>query len=51
MIIKVFLVFYRLLWIMLVPLVLIYLWHRGRRDADYSGHLAERFGFYRRSLP
>ncbi|SOB99990.1 3-deoxy-D-manno-octulosonic acid transferase [Rhodobacter maris] len=47
MIIRIFLVFYRLAWIGLLPLVLIYLWRRGQRDREYRQHLAERFGFYR----
>ncbi|SMX44605.1 3-deoxy-D-manno-octulosonic acid transferase [Octadecabacter ascidiaceicola] len=51
MILNLFLVFYRLLWIPLLPLVLIYLWRRGMRDADYVRNLAERFGFYREPLP
>lgn len=51
MILNLFLVFYRLLWIPLLPLVLIYLWRRGRRDPDYAGKIAERFGFYRTPLP
>ncbi|WP_071798311.1 3-deoxy-D-manno-octulosonic acid transferase [Natronohydrobacter thiooxidans] len=42
---------YRLAWLLLWPLVLLYLWRRGRRDADYSRHIAERFGFYPAPLP
>lgn len=42
---------YRLAWGLLWPVVLLYLWRRGRRDADYSRHIAERFGFYRAPLP
>lgn len=38
---------YSVLWVLLLPLVLVYLWHRGRRDTDYISHLAERFGVYR----
>ena len=30
-----------------LPLVLLYLAHRGRKDRDYTRHLAERFGTYR----
>ena len=48
MILAAFLVFYRLLWVLLTPLVMIYLWHRGRRDPDYTSHLLERFGRYPR---
>ena len=51
MILKLFLAFYRLLWVPLLPLVLIYLWQRGRRDVDYARNIAERFGFYRQPLP
>ncbi|MCC5966886.1 MAG: 3-deoxy-D-manno-octulosonic acid transferase [Natronohydrobacter sp.] len=42
---------YRLAWLLLWPLVLLYLWRRGRRDADYSRHIGERFGFYPAPLP
>lgn len=38
---------YSALWHVLLPLILIYLWRRGRRDALYSAHLAERFGTHR----
>ena len=31
--------------------MLIYLWRRGRKDALYSQHLAERFGRYSQRLP
>jgi 3-deoxy-D-manno-octulosonic-acid transferase len=34
-----------------LPLVLAYLWRRGRKDADYSAHIAERFGFYGKPQP
>lgn len=37
---------YSALWAVGLPFVLLYLWRRGRKDADYSKHLAERFGFY-----
>lgn len=46
MILRVFLMAYRLAWFALLPLVLIYLWRRARRDPDYLRHLPERFGFY-----
>ena len=46
MILKTFLALYRLAWVMLTPLVLIYLWRRGRRDPMYWAHLGERFGSY-----
>ena len=51
MILRLFLIVYRLAWAVLLPVVLVYLWHRGRRDPDYRSHLAERFGFYGRPLP
>jgi 3-deoxy-D-manno-octulosonic-acid transferase len=35
---------YHALWLILWPLALVYLWRRGRRDALYAAHLAERFG-------
>lgn len=51
MILSVFSVLYSLLWILLLPLVIAYLWWRGRRDPDYFRHLSERFGVYPTSLP
>jgi len=50
-ILQAFLLAYRLAWALLLPVVLVYLWRRGRRDPDYRSHLAERFGFYGRDLP
>ena len=50
MILTAFLFVYRLLWVLLTPMVLIYLWRRGRHDPEYNKHLGERFGFYP-SLP
>lgn len=46
-----FLRLWSLLWHLGLPLVLLYLWKRGRKDALYFQHLAERFGRYRQSLP
>ncbi|MBU2994687.1 glycosyltransferase N-terminal domain-containing protein [Octadecabacter sp. 1_MG-2023] len=46
MILNAFLALYRLAWVLLTPLVLVYLWHRGRRDPVYKAHLHERFGSY-----
>lgn len=40
------LVAYGVLWGVGLPLVLAYLWRRGRKDADYRAHIAERFGLY-----
>jgi 3-deoxy-D-manno-octulosonic-acid transferase len=42
---------YSALWIVGLPVVLIYLWSRGRRDALYRAHLGERFGFYSSFAP
>jgi 3-deoxy-D-manno-octulosonic-acid transferase len=38
------------LWHAGLPFVLLYLWNRGRKDALYAQHLAERFGRYRQRL-
>jgi 3-deoxy-D-manno-octulosonic-acid transferase len=38
---------YAAAWHLLLPLILLYLWRRGRRDRGYVAHLAERFGRYR----
>lgn len=46
-----FLRLWSLLWHLGLPVVLIYLWKRGRKDALYRQHLAERFGRYRQRLP
>jgi len=34
-----------MLWLICLPLVLLYLWHRGRKEPLYRQHLRERFGF------
>lgn len=46
MILNAFLALYRLAWVLLTPLVVIYFWKRGRRDPAYLQHLRERFGAY-----
>jgi 3-deoxy-D-manno-octulosonic-acid transferase len=46
-----FLRLWSLLWHLGLPVVLVYLWRRGRKDALYSQHLAERFGRYAQSMP
>jgi 3-deoxy-D-manno-octulosonic-acid transferase len=46
-----FLRFWSLLWHLGLPVVLIYLSRRGRKDPLYSQHLAERFGRYRQRMP
>lgn len=47
----VFLRLWSVLWHLGLPLVLIYLWRRGRKDPDYTRHLGERFGRYPQGLP
>lgn len=37
---------YEILWIALIPVILLYLRRRGKRDALYAQHTAERFGQY-----
>ena len=39
------------LWHLGLPIILIYLWKRGRKDPLYNQHLGERFGRYGRDLP
>ena len=39
------------LWTLGVPLILGYLWRRGRKDPAYTAHLAERFGRHADPLP
>lgn len=48
---RVFLFLYGVLWLLLTPVVLGYLWWRGRRDPVYRSHIAERFGFYTGQKP
>ncbi len=45
-----FLRFWSLLWHLGLPVVLVYLWRRGRKDPLYSQHLGERFGRYPKSM-
>jgi len=40
-----FMAFYRLLWLILMPMVLFYLKRRARHEPMYTCHLSERFGF------
>jgi len=42
---------YTLLWVLLLPLILLYIYHRGRKDPRYRAHLRERFGFYKKGMP
>ena len=46
--VRLFLIAYRVLWFMGMPLALLYLYRRGRRDPLYSRHLGERFGRHAR---
>lgn len=46
-----FMLLWSALWTVCLPLILIYLWKRARRDPAYTAHLSERFGRYPRSLP
>ncbi|MEJ6403917.1 3-deoxy-D-manno-octulosonic acid transferase [Yoonia sp. 2307UL14-13] len=41
---------YSLLWWVMLPVILLYLWHRGRKDPLYAQHMNERFGRYDRPL-
>lgn len=45
-----FLRLWSLLWHLGLPVLLVYLWRRGRRDPLYAQHLSERFGRYRQRL-
>ena len=38
---------YKALWVAGLPFALAYLWARGRKDADYTRNLGERFGRHR----
>lgn len=44
------LIAYAALWWVMTPVILLYLWRRGRKDPLYSRHIAERFGWYRGTL-
>ena len=37
---------YSLIWWLVLPLVLLRLWSRGRREPGYRQHIAERLGIY-----
>ncbi|MEL6682666.1 MAG: glycosyltransferase N-terminal domain-containing protein [Pseudomonadota bacterium] len=43
---RVALIAYSLLWWMLMPVILVYLLRRGRKDPIYAKHIGERFGRY-----
>lgn len=42
---------YAALWWCLLPVILVYLWQRGRRDPLYAAHLSERFGAHTPFVP
>jgi 3-deoxy-D-manno-octulosonic-acid transferase len=42
---------YAALWVLGLPLVLLYLWRRGCKDVLYSAYLGERFGVHRPFAP
>ena len=42
--------FYSLLWWVMLPVIMLYLWRRGRKDPMYAQHIGERFGRYRTKL-
>ena len=48
---RVFLALWSALWTLCLPLVLLYLRRRGRKDPLYAQHLAERFGRHDQPLP
>lgn len=48
---RLFLLLWSALWTFGLPLILIYLWKRGRKDPAYTAHLTERFGRYPAPLP
>lgn len=43
---RIALLLYTVLWVILLPVVIAYLYWRARRDPRYSQHLKERFGIY-----
>lgn len=48
---RLLLALWSLIWTLGLPLVLLYLRRRGRKDALYAHHLAERFGRHARTMP
>ncbi len=48
---RIFLAFWSTLWHLCLPLVLLYLRRRARKDPLYNHHLGERFGRYKTPLP
>ena len=49
--IRLFLIAYGMLWAVALPVILLYLRRRARRDPLYGQHLSERFGRYADALP
>lgn len=47
---RIALIAYGALWWVMMPVILLYLWRRGRKDPLYSKYVAERFGWYRQTL-
>jgi 3-deoxy-D-manno-octulosonic-acid transferase len=45
--VRIMLLLYRLIWLVCLPLIIAYLYMRGRKDHTYFKHLSERFGFHR----
>jgi 3-deoxy-D-manno-octulosonic-acid transferase len=43
--------FYSAMWYLALPLVLLRLWWRGKKEAGYRQHWRERLGFYRERVP
>jgi len=48
---RIALIFYDLLWWVMMPIILIYLRRRGRKDTLYNQHISERFGRYKSPNP
>jgi 3-deoxy-D-manno-octulosonic-acid transferase len=51
MILKTFLLLYRVAWVFLLPLYVTYIMWRSRRDPLYSQYLLERFAIYKKKIP
>lgn len=48
---RIILALYTLLTAVLLPVILLYIFWRGKKDPRYSQHLFERFGWYKASAP
>jgi len=48
---RLFRLIYSLVWWLIMPLALLRLWWRGRKEPGYRQHIPERLGFYRRVDP